>query len=480
MAPPLPAGGGWSPADSGLPAYGGPSPLPPQVTPGYASPPASGGGLPADSGLPAYGGPPPLPAPGWATTPPPQGAPVADAGWPGGADPYGQVAPPRLPDPGALPSPARLPDPGALPEPAALHVTEVTRTYPCQACGAPLVFDPTSQQLRCPACGNTLAIQGRPPQPLAKHDLGSTMRSLAALRAQAPATLEKEIVCQACGGHTRFTGSMTALRCPYCNTPIQRDDLKDAPARLAVDGVIPFRVDERTARAQIEQWINSRWFAPNEFKKYRELGSFSSVYLAYFGYDADTTTQYSGQRGEHYYVTVGSGNDQRQERRTRWYVAGGVVTNQFVDVSGLANTGLDTGKVQQLEPWPMEYATPYQQEYIAGHLSRTYDNEPDQVFDTLVQPQLDAAIEATIRSDIGGDEQQISSKSITWNLLQFAHVLLPVWLLTVTYNQRPFQVFINGATGEVQGQRPYSKVKIALAVIAAVIVALVLYVWFGR
>ena len=124
---------------------------------------------------------------------------------------------------------------------------------------------------------------------------------------------EKEIVCQACGGHTTFTGTMTALRCPYCNTPIQRDDLKDAPARLPIDGLIPFRIDDKTARGHIEHWINSRWFAPNEFKKYRELGSFTSIYLAYFGYDADTTTSYSGQRGEHYYVTVRRGNEDVQE-----------------------------------------------------------------------------------------------------------------------------------------------------------------------
>lgn len=379
-----------------------------------------------------------------------------------------------------MPSPDRLPDPGAMPDVAALHVTEVTRTYPCNACGAQFVYDPASQLLKCPSCGNTMAIQGNPQQQPAKHDLGSAMRGLAQLRAQAPVSLEKEIVCQACGGHTSFTGTMTALRCPYCNVPIQRDDLKNAPARLGVDGLLPLRVDEKTARTQIEQWISSRWFAPNEFKKYREVGSFTSVYLAYFDYDADTTTTYSGQRGEHYYVTVGSGDDERREQRTRWYPTSGVVSNRFQDVAALANTGLDTGKVQELEPWPMEYAAPYQQEYIAGHLSRTYDTEPDQVFGELVQPRMEDQIESTIRSDIGGDEQRIGSKNVTWNVLNFAHLLLPVWLLTVTYRQQPFQVFINGVTGEVQGNRPYSAVKIALAVAAAIAVVVVLFWIFGR
>ncbi len=47
------------------------------------------------------------------------------------------------------------------------------------------------------------------------------------------------------------------------------------------------------------------------------------------------------------------------------------------------------------------------------------------------------------------------------------------------YQQQPFQVFINGMTGEVQGQRPWSKVKIAVAVIAALIVIGILVAVFG-
>jgi len=382
----------------------------------------------------------------------------------------------RLPDPGPMPEPARLPDPGAMPDPAVLQMTEVTRTYPCNACGAQLVFDPATQRLLCRSCGNSLVIEASA-APVPKHDLSATMNMLAATRPQGLVSLDKEIVCQSCGGHTQFTGSMTALRCPYCNTPIQRDDLQAAPARLAVDGLIPFRVDDATARKEIEAWINSRWFAPNQFKKYRELGSFTSIYLAYFGYDADTTTSYTGQRGEHYYVTVGSGKDQRRERRTRWWPASGVVDNTFRDVTGLANSGLDTGKVQELEPWPIEEAAPYKQEFVAGHLARTYDLDPYQVFGSLVEPRLNDMIDRTIRSDIGGDEQQIHSKDISWHSLDFGHVLLPVWLLTVTYKQMPFQVFINGVTGEVQGQRPYSAIKIALAVAAATVVVILL-IWF--
>lgn len=335
-----------------------------------------------------------------------------------------------------------------------------------------LGFDPETQGLRCASCGTVVPLSGEVARiaPVAKRDLTQAMNDLARLVEQAPTTLEREVVCQSCGGRTLFTGSFTAVRCPYCNTPIQRDDVQAAKTRFKIDGVLPFQVPEKRAREEIDQWINGRWFAPNEFKKYRELGSFTSIYLAYFDYDAETHTRYTGQRGQNYYVTVGSGDNQRTEMRTNWYPASGVVGNQFADVTGLANTGLDPAKVQELEPWPMELARPYSPEYVAGHLSRTYDTDAGQVFHESVRPRMESIIESTVRQDIGGDQQRISSMDVSWPSLTFSQLALPVWMLTVTYRTRPFQVFINGVTGEVQGQRPYSAVKITAAIIAGIIV----------
>ncbi|HUR47706.1 MAG TPA: hypothetical protein VMZ27_17615, partial [Candidatus Saccharimonadales bacterium] len=51
----------------------------------------------------------------------------------------------------------------------------------------------------------------------------------------------------------------------------------------------------------------------------------------------------------------------------------------------------------------------------------------------------------------------------------FKHVLLPVWLLTYTFGSRNFQVLVNGYTGEIAGERPYSWVKITLAVMGGLL-----------
>ena len=382
-------------------------------------------------------------------------------------------------EPPAPPPPAPPPPP---PERAMHHATEQTRTYPCTSCGGQLEFDIALQKLRCPNCGNVQDIIEDAGRVTAEQDFRTAVAALHAQSADAGPQLvgEKEVVCQNCGGHTTFTGTLTSTRCPYCATPIQRDDVHDAPARLPVDGVLPFQVDQRAARESLEKWVNGRWFAPSEFKKYKQTGSFASVYASYFTYDAETDTWYEGRRGEEYTVTVGSGDNEHTETRVNWYQVSGQVSNSFDDVCVLANEGFDRDRVTALEPWPTAEARPFSAEYVAGHLCRTYDKDVEACFGEA-KVRMEGEIDGTVRRDIGGDRQDVDRKETTFQSLTFKHLLLPIWLLTVIYAGKPFQVFINGITGEVQGQRPWSRVKLGVAIAVAVVVLVVVAIlWKGN
>jgi hypothetical protein len=336
------------------------------------------------------------------------------------------------------------------------------------------VFNVAKQNLVCPYCSNeqeieratTGAVQAR-----------AYRAAVAALRSGAGGEGpqlqgEHEVVCQNCGGHTTFSGTLTSTKCPYCTTPIQRDDVHDAPNRLAVDGVLPFKVDERSANEAVQAWINKRWFAPKEFKKYGKAGAFNSVYMAYFSYDAETTTQYRGERGDNYEVTVGSGDNKRTETRTRWRNVSGQVDNEFEDILVHANEGLNRRHVDKLEPWPLGQVQPFSPEYVAGHLCRTYDHDVEHCFGDAEQT-IDKKVERTIKRDIGGDKQRIHAKDTHYRLLDYKHLLLPLWLLTVKFEGAAHQVMVNGVTGEVHGSRPWSKVKLAIAILLALLAVIV-------
>ncbi|HBN32437.1 MAG TPA: primosomal protein N' (replication factor Y) - superfamily II helicase, partial [Rhodobacteraceae bacterium] len=55
--------------------------------------------------------------------------------------------------------------------------------------------------------------------------------------------------------------------------------------------------------------------------------------------------------------------------------------------------------------------------------------------------------------------------------ITFKHILLPIWTAVYKYRGKTFRFVVNGQTGTVKGQRPWSWVKITFAVIAGAIIA---------
>jgi rubrerythrin len=346
------------------------------------------------------------------------------------------------------------------------------RTFPCEGCGADLKFHIGQQQLKCPYCGFEKEIEFADDAEVHEQDFQAMLARMRELRGHDRHDEEgsSEIRCDSCGGTTVFVGPLTSSECPFCGSPLQRDNVHDAEDRVPVDGVLPFLIEKAKARDNLSGWVKSRWFAPNEFRRRGVDGKFNGVYMPYWTYDSMTFTRYSGQRGEHYWVTVGSGDKKRRERRTRWYPASGNFQRFFDDVLVLAARGLNRKLMLRLEPWPLGQCQPFNQEMLAGYLARTYEIELDDGF-REAKERIDNALATDVRQRIGGDEQRVHSIRTHYGALSFKHLLLPVWLLAYRFHEKIYQVMINATTGEVQGERPYSWVKITLAVLAGLAVA---------
>lgn len=359
------------------------------------------------------------------------------------------------------------------------------RIFPCDSCGADLEFRIGDQKLACPYCGHVKEIELDANADVVEQDFHGMLERIRQWREDeaqkkieagdeehsGDSTTRNELRCDSCGGNVEFVGSLTSTHCPYCGSPVQLENVhKCQEHRIPVDGVLPFQIERDHARQNLAQWVDSRWFAPNKFRKQGAEGKFNGVYLSYYTFDSMTFTAYSGQRGEHYWVTVGSGKNRRRERRTRWYPASGRFQRFFDDVLVLANNGLNRSFMLALEPWPLLKVVPFNQQMLAGHMARTYDIELDTCF-TEARERIDDAINSEVRQRIGGDTQRVHSVDSRYEAITFKHLLLPVWLLAYRYGDKTYQVFINAATGEVQGERPYSVWKILFAVLMGLIAA---------
>lgn len=346
------------------------------------------------------------------------------------------------------------------------------RIYPCPSCGADLVFRIGSEHLNCGYCGYEKEIVLDAERRIEERDLNAMLEELSEKHDDGEQAQpgDNEVRCDSCGGTVLFSGTLTSTSCPYCASPLQRDNIQVAKNRIGADGILPLQIDEPKAHNHIGEWVKGRWFAPNRFLREGVTGEIHSVYLPFWTFDAMTFNVYRGQRGDHYTVTVGSGKNRRTVTKTRWSSRSGQFQRFFDDVVVLATRGLPHQLIHELEPWPFEKLIPFTQEVSAGHYARTYDLPLREGF-ANAKLRIEAAVESETRRRIGGDVQRISSLKSDYDALTFKHLLMPVWIFAYRYGDKPYQVFVNGATGEVQGQRPYSWIKIMLAVIAGAAVA---------
>ncbi len=344
--------------------------------------------------------------------------------------------------------------------------------FPCPTCGANMEFAPGGTGLLCPNCGNTEAIdffEGRA-EAVAENDFEAALR-IAGASAEVEET--RVVTCPNCGAQTAFDQSVQAATCPFCDTPLVMDTGLHRQIKPAA--VLPFALDERAARARMTDWLGSLWFAPNGLQDYARKGrAMRGIYVPYWTYDSDTRSRYSGARGTHYYVTRtvtrNGKREQVRERKTRWTNVSGRVARFFDDVLVLASNSLPKKYTDALAPWDLGDLAPYRPEFLAGFGAEGYQVELAEGF-AEAKRIMDAQIRADVRADIGGDEQRIGGVTTAYDDITFKHILLPVWLAAYKYGGRTFRFVVNARTGKVQGERPYSRWKIAVAVVAGLIVA---------
>jgi DNA-directed RNA polymerase subunit RPC12/RpoP len=348
----------------------------------------------------------------------------------------------------------------------------------CAQCGAVLAYAPGTTTLVCEYCGHANPIATRPVE-IVENDLHDALqRGIAA----APVEEVQRVHCNSCAAEFTLDPNKHAGACPFCGQAAVTDTGSHRQIKPAA--LLPFVIERHDARERVSRWLKGLWFAPNDLKAFaRRDDRLTGMYLPYWTFDSRTQTDYAGQRGTIYHVPVQvrtrvNGRMVTQTRmvqKVRWRPARGRVARVFDDVLVLASRSLPAWMTDRLEPWDLTGYQPYVREFLAGFESEAYQIPLDEGFQTAKQ-KMRAVIEGDVKADIGGDLQQIQRMQVEHRDPTFKHVLLPVWLGAFRFRGKSYRLCVNGRTGRVQGERPYSIFKIALAVLAVgALVALALY-----
>ncbi len=352
------------------------------------------------------------------------------------------------------------------------------RKINCSNCGAELRFKAGTTELGCDYCGTKNAIDVQAME-IAEQALDDFLKSSAA---ESTTEAVSVVECESCGASNPFDDTAVGKSCVFCGGHLL---VKDAARleQIRPQAVIPFQIAHRDAIQRYQKWLHGLWFAPNKLKRMQNLpDKLKGIYIPFWTFDADTATSYTGMRGirrsetENYTVTVNGKTENRTRTKTRvdWYPASGNVNHFFDDELVLANDALPAAITQQLHPWQLNALLPFDHDFLRGYLVESYNINLEQGF-AIGRQQMEEQIRNFVRRDIGGDEQRITSMNVKWDKLTFKHILLPVYVSAYRYNGKPYRFLVNGQSGKVQGERPYSFWKIAGAVALGLIVLTALY-----
>ena len=222
----------------------------------------------------------------------------------------------------------------------------------------------------------------------------------------------------------------------------------------------------------------SSLFAPTAFRQ-AKVEDIRGIYVPAYLYSAVAHSSYQASIGENYTVTETYTTTDSQGRtvtrtrtrtETEWRSLSGRHASFVSDYVVTASRGLSNPELEAIEPFDLRALHRYGTTLVSGWATEEPSVAEAQCMAMARQETLEG-IGRELSSFMPGDkhsdlryETQLSNEDLEL-------LLLPVWVLPVRYaDDAPMvRLLVNGQTGEVSGKAPVSKLKVTLAILAAVL-----------
>jgi hypothetical protein len=253
---------------------------------------------------------------------------------------------------------------------------------------------------------------------------------------------------------------VTSFDCAFCASS-QVLPQKETTALHKPESVLPFVVEQQEVLDKFRVWIKSLWFRPSELKKQARVDGMKGVYLPFWTYDALTFSFWLAESGHYYYEKDANG---KRVRKTEWRTAAGSHDEFFDDVLIQGSPSVPSHLVRALEPFETKKLIPYKPEYLSGKAAEDYRRDmvacwPD------ARARIDGAIKAACKKKIPGDTHRNLKVRTSYNNRTYKLCLLPIWLASYRYMNKSYTYAVNGQTGRISGDAPFSWIKIAAFVL---------------
>jgi predicted RNA-binding Zn-ribbon protein involved in translation (DUF1610 family) len=326
--------------------------------------------------------------------------------------------------------------------------------FPCKSCGATLTFTPGASALTCTHCGSSEAIPASADEVI-EHPFEDYKEDSTGWGAEF-----KRFDCEQCGARTEVEAHISSFECAFCGSS-QVVAQEHTETLHKPESLLPFVIDQEQCVDEFRRWIKRLWFRPNALKKQASPKRLRGVYMPFWTYDSLTNSWWTAEAGYYYYVTDSKGN---KKRKIRWEPASGTYNAYFDDILIQGSPSLDPDLVQSLMPFETAKLVDYKPEYLAGMAAEDYREDMLSCWPSA-RNHMDSEIYSSCRRRVPGDRQRNLNVQTSFLNRTYKLCLLPIWIANYRFNNTLYRYLVNGHSGKVTGQAPWSWVKITLFVL---------------
>ncbi|MBQ7475907.1 MAG: hypothetical protein IJT06_00760 [Selenomonadaceae bacterium] len=359
-------------------------------------------------------------------------------------------------------------------------MADTSVSYKCPNCGAPLTFMPGKKTITCEYCGTEFEAS-------AIEEMFKAKRELAARAQEAresswdtqnageewtedEAAALKAFTCSSCGAEIVCDENTMATECVYCGNPTMIPKRFDGA--LKPDLIIPFKKTKQDAVAALKKFYEGRWLLPSNFTANNRVEAIQPMYVPFWLFDSqvDATAEFRAAKIRSY----DSGSDVVTERQI--YTCQRAGTMRFMKIPADGSKKMDDNFMDSIEPFDYKELVDFTSAYLTGYLADKYDVSADECTERVNKRMENSAIEVLRSSVQGYDECNLEDSAVVKNIGKVFYAMVPVWILTTRYDNKPYTFMMNGQTGKVVGSLPYDTFKSFLyPAILAVVLTPVLY-----
>lgn len=342
--------------------------------------------------------------------------------------------------------------------------TDTLTVFKCPKCGATTRFDVAAGGVACEHCGYLKPVEAAAIGRKAE-EYEFTLETLNEAE-QGWGVMRQALHCDSCGVDLSIEKTALTITCPFCAS--NKVNVRVAQSsHLRPRYLVPFKILAETNRARAREWLGKGWFHPDALAPSAILDHFSGVYMPFWTFDAQISAAWKAEVGhehqERYYDSGSKSWKTRIVIRWRWQSGRVNLTIDDLLVSGSAHASRLI--LEKLFPFNLNELVTYHPDFLAGWQAHSYEITLPAAWEDGKAAMRQKAVKACY-ADIGSSHVRNFSMTADFADQSWRYILLPVYISAYKYENKVFQVMVNGQTGVVAGQKPVAWWKIWLAIAA--------------